>query len=156
LPGDIVDAATRSRMMSGIRGKDTKPELVIRRGLHGLGFRYRLYDSRLPGRPDLVLPRWRAVIQVHGCFWHGHDCPLFRWPQTRQEFWHTKISRNVGRDHETNEALDRAGWRVLTVWECALKGPGRLGADVVIKRIAEWLHSGARTGEVRGTDGAGR
>lgn len=143
-------------MMSGIRGKDTKPELVIRRGLHALGFRYRLHDRQLPGRPDLVLPRWRAVIQIHGCFWHGHDCPLFRWPQTRQEFWRAKIGRNVERDREVNEALDRAGWRVLTVWECALKGPGRIGADTAVTRAAAWLRSDARAGEIRGTVGAGR
>ncbi len=156
MPGDIVDAATRSRMMSGIRGKDTKPELVIRRGLHALDFRYRLHDRKLPGKPDLVLPRWRAVIQIHGCFWHGHDCPLFRWPQTRQEFWRAKIGRNVERDHEVNEALDRAGWRVLTVWECALKALGRIGAEATVARAAAWLGSDARTGEIRGTDGAGR
>lgn len=155
MPGDIVDAATRSRMMSGIRGKDTKPELVIRRGLHALGFRYRLHDRNLPGRPDLVLAHWRAVIQIHGCFWHGHDCPLFRLPQTRQEFWRAKIGRNVERDREVNEALDRAGWRVLTVWECALKGRGRIGADATVTRAAAWLRSDTRTGEIRGTDSAG-
>ena len=156
MPGDIVDAATRSLMMSGIRAKDTKPELVIRRGLHALGFRYKLHDRQLPGRPDVVLPRWHAVIQVHGCFWHGHDCPLFRWPQTRQEFWRAKIGRNVERDREVDVALDRAGWRVLTVWECALKGPGRIGAEAAVTRVAKWLRSDERTGEVRGTDGASR
>jgi len=155
LPGDVVDAATRSRMMAGIRGKDTKPELIVRRGLHALGFRYRLHDSALPGRPDLVLPRWRAVIQIHGCFWHGHDCPLFRWPGTRQDFWRTKIGRNIERDREVDAALDHAGWRVLTVWECALKGPGRIGAEVAIAGVAEWLRSDARAGEIRGTDRAG-
>lgn len=155
MPGDIVDAATRSRMMAGIRGKDTKPELVVRRGLHALGFRYRLHDPKLPGKPDVVLPRWHAVIQIHGCFWHGHDCPLFRWPGTRQEFWRTKISRNVERDREVKAALDHASWRVLTVWECALKGPGRIGADAVIESTAGWLRSDSRTGEIRGTDRAG-
>jgi DNA mismatch endonuclease (patch repair protein) len=153
LPGDVVDAATRSRMMAGIRGKNTKPELVVRRGLHALGFRFRLHDRALPGKPDLVLPRWRAAIQIHGCFWHGHDCRLFRWPGTRQEFWRTKIGRNVARDAEVEAALDHAGWRVLTVWECALKGPGRLGAEAVIAGAAEWLRSDARTGEIRGTRG---
>lgn len=152
MPGDVVDAATRSRMMAGIRGKHTKPELVIRRGLHALGFRFRLHDRALPGKPDLVLARWCAVIQIHGCFWHGHDCPLFRWPQTREEFWRTKIGRNAERDREVDAALDRAGWRVLTVWECALKGPGRIGTDAVLARIADWLRSDARTGEIRGTD----
>ena len=152
MSGDIVDAATRSRMMAGIRGKDTKPELVIRRGLHALGFRFRLHDPALPGKPDLVLARWRAVIQIHGCFWHGHDCPLFRWPGTRQDFWRTKIGRNIERDAEVCAALDRAGWRVLTVRECALKGPGRIGADAAIAAAAQWLRSQARTGEIRGTN----
>ncbi|HEY0959458.1 MAG TPA: very short patch repair endonuclease [Novosphingobium sp.] len=155
MPGDVVDAATRSRMMAGIRGKDTKPELVVRRGLHALGFRYRLHDHLLPGKPDMVLPRWRAAIQINGCFWHGHDCALFRWPGTRQEFWRSKIGRNVERDREVEAALDRAGWRVLTVWECALKGPARIGADAVINGAADWLRSDARTGEMRGTDRAG-
>lgn len=155
MPGDVVDAATRSRMMSGIRSKDTKPELVVRRGLHALGFRYRLHDRRLPGKPDIVLPRWRAAIQINGCFWHGHDCALFRWPGTRQEFWRSKIGRNVERDFEVEVALDRAGWRVLTIWECALKGPGRIGADAVVIGAADWLRSDARTGEIRGTDRAG-
>ena len=155
MPGDVVDAATRSRMMSGIRGKDTKPELVVRRGLHALGFRYRLHDRRLPGKPDIVLPRWRAAIQINGCFWHGHDCALFRWPGTRQEFWRSKIGRNVERDREVEGVLDRAGWRVLTVWECALKGPARIGADAVINGAADWLRSNVRTGEIRGMDHAG-
>jgi DNA mismatch endonuclease (patch repair protein) len=142
-------------MMAGIRSKDTKPELVVRRGLHALGFRYRLHDRRLPGKPDMVLPRWRAAIQVNGCFWHGHDCALFRWPGTRQDFWRAKIGRNVERDREVDAALDHAGWRVLTVWECALKGPERVGAEVVVNHAADWLRSDARTGEIRGTDRAG-
>lgn len=155
MPGDVVDAATRSRMMAGIRGKDTKPEMVVRRGLHRLGFRFRLHDPALPGKPDIVLPRWRAAVQIHGCFWHGHDCSLFRWPGTRQEFWRTKIGRNVERDREVEAALDQAGWRVLTIWECALKGPSRIGAEAAIGNAAEWLRSDARAGEIRGTDHAG-
>ena len=154
MPGDVVDAATRSRMMAGIRSKDTRPELVVRRGLHALGFRYRLHDRSLPGTPDLVLPRWKAAIQIHGCFWHRHDCTLFRWPATRPEFWRSKIGRNVGRDREVDAALDRAGWRVLTIWECAMKGPGRIGADAVIAAAADWLRSGSRAGEIRGTNRA--
>lgn len=142
-------------MMAGIRGKDTKPELVIRRGLHARGFRFRLHDRKLPGRPDLVLPRWRAVIQIHGCFWHGHDCPLFRWPGTREDFWRTKIGRNVERDQEVDVALDQAGWRVLTIWECALKGPGRIGAEATVAGASQWLRSEASSGQIRGTIGAG-
>lgn len=141
--------------MAGIRGKDTKPELVIRRGLHALGFRFRLHDRRLPGAPDLVLPRWRAVILVHGCFWHGHGCSLFRWPGTRQDFWRTKIGRNRERDMEVEALLDSAGWRIMTVWECSLKGRGKIGAGQVIARVAEWLRSGQRQGEIRGMGDAG-
>jgi DNA mismatch endonuclease (patch repair protein) len=155
LPGDVVDAVTRSRMMAGIKGKDTKPELVVRRGLHALGFRYLLHDRRLPGRPDMVLPRWHAAIFVHGCFWHGHDCPLFRWPGTRQDFWRQKIGRNQERDVEVEVALDQAGWRMLKIWECSMKGAGRIGVDVVLPLAAEWLRSDVRTGEIRGTVHAG-
>jgi DNA mismatch endonuclease (patch repair protein) len=155
LPGDIVDAATRSRMMAGIKGKNTKPELVVRRGLHALGFRYLLHDRRLPGKPDMVLPRWQATIFVHGCFWHGHDCPLFRWPGTRQDFWRQKIGRNQERDAEVEAELDRTGWRVLKIWECSMKGTGRIGVEAVLPLAAEWLHSGTMTGEIRGTVRAG-
>ena len=142
-------------MMAGIRGKDTKPELIIRRGLHALGFRYRLHDRRLAGQPDMVLPRYRAAIFVHGCFWHGHDCLLFRWPKTRETFWQEKIGGNRRRDAEAEARLDHAGWRVLKIWECSIKGVGRIGAEAVLPLAAEWLGSGATTGEIRGTDRAG-
>lgn len=135
-------------MMAGIKGKNTKPELVIRRGLHALGFRYRLHDSRLPGRPDMVLPRHRAVIMVHGCFWHGHHCSLFRWPKSREVFWRDKLNGNRQRDAITDWQIVQEGWRLLKIWECSLKGRGRLGADVVIKRAAEWLRSGLASDEI--------
>lgn len=151
LSTDIVDAATRSRMMAGIKGKNTKPELVVRRGLHALGFRFLIHDRRLPGKPDMVLPRWRAVILVHGCFWHGHDCPLFKWPKTREAFWQEKIGRNRERDAEAETLLGQAGWRVLRIWECSIKGPGRIGEGAVLQLAAEWLRSSDRTGELRGT-----
>jgi len=155
LLGDTVDAATRSRMMAAVKGKNTKPELVVRRGLHALGFRYLLHDRRLPGKPDIVLPRWHAAVFVHGCFWHGHDCPLFRWPGTRQDFWRQKIGRNQERDAEVEAELDRTGWRVLKIWECSMKGTGRIGVEAVLPLAAEWLRSGAMTGEIRGTARAG-
>lgn len=147
---DIVDRETRSRMMAGIRGKDTRPEMLIRRGLHRLGFRYRLHDGRLPGKPDLVFPKWNAVILVHGCFWHGHDCPLFKWPSTRQDFWRAKISRNREKDAETVAALLARGWRVLVIWECAMKGRGKQPLENVIGKAARWLRSNEREGSIRG------
>ena len=127
--------------MAAIRGKDTKPELMIRRGLHAKGFRYRLQGRGLPGRPDLVLPKHHAVIFVHGCFWHRHDCPLFRWPQTRQEFWREKINGNARRDAEAIGFLLDVGWRVGIVWECALKGRGKRPLPEVIDSLALWLSS---------------
>ena len=127
--------------MAAIRGRDTQPELIIRRGLHARGFRFRLHKRGLPGRPDLVLARYRAVIFVNGCFWHGHDCPQFRWPKTREAFWKEKIGANAERDRRNQTALLKAGWRVGTVWECALKGRTKLDPDVVLGRLGEWLRS---------------
>lgn len=136
--------------MSGIRGKDTAPEMLIRRGLHARGFRFRLHRKDLPGKPDLVLPGHGAVIFVHGCFWHRHDCHLFKWPGTRVEFWREKIGKNVTRDAAVKADLAARGWRVLTIWECALKGRTRRPVDEVLEEAAAWLRSEARHGEVRG------
>ncbi|WP_133650723.1 very short patch repair endonuclease [Paraburkholderia flava] len=146
---DVVDAATRSRMMSGIRGRNTKPELLIRSLLHRRGFRFRLDARDLPGRPDIVLPRYRAVVFVHGCFWHGHDCHLFKWPQTRPEFWRDKIGRNRSNDMKAQQLLRERGWRVATVWECALRGANR-DLDGVLQRLVDWLQSDAETLDERG------
>jgi DNA mismatch endonuclease, patch repair protein len=118
---DVVDAATRSRMMSGIRGKDTKPEMIVRRALHKAGFRYRLHEKKLPGKPDIVLPKYKTAIFVHGCFWHGHGCKDFKWPKSRVEFWRDKIEGNVARDRREMAALGKMGWQVLIVWECETK-----------------------------------
>lgn len=137
-------------MMSGIRGKDTKPEMVLRRGLHALGFRFRLHDRKLPGTPDLVFPKYHAVILVHGCFWHGHDCHLFRLPGSRTEFWRTKIDRNRAVDVRTQLALRNAGWRVGTVWECAMRGKGRLSMENILEACSAWLKSDASELEIRG------
>lgn len=146
---DIVDSATRSRMMSGIRGSNTKPEILIRSLLHRYGFRFRLHVRDLPGKPDIVLPRYHAVIFVHGCFWHGHDCPLFRWPATRPDFWREKIGRNQINDNRNRDALLANGWRVGIVWECALRGAGK-NIEGVAGSLADWLRSDAPLIEVRG------
>lgn len=138
---DIVSPRKRSQMMAGIRGANTKPELLIRRALHARGFRYRLHARELPGRPDLVLPKYRAVIFVHGCFWHGHDCHLFKWPSSREDFWRAKIVANRERDARDLAALGEQGWRVLTVWECTLKGKMRRPFDDLVAAISEWLKS---------------
>lgn len=147
---DIVIPEKRSQMMAGIRGKNTTPEIVIRKALFARGWRYRLHDKRLPGKPDLVFPRLKAVVFVDGCFWHGHDCHLFRMPSSRVDFWTDKIDRNRQRDSEVRHRLDYLGWRHLTVWECALKGRTRLPITEVIDKVAEWLDSGTATVEIRG------
>lgn len=139
MAGDIVDAATRRRMMSGIRGTNTKPELLIRRGLHRRGYRFRLYAKNVEGKPDLVFASRRAVIFVHGCFWHAHGCHLFKWPLTRSEFWKKKIGSSVARDVVVRERVAESGWRQLRVWECALKGKLRRELDDVLDEISKWL-----------------
>lgn len=141
-------------MMAGIRGKDTKPELIIRRGLHARGFRYRLHDGKLPGKPDLVFSSRQAVILIHGCFWHGHDCDLFRWPGSRIEFWREKITRNRERDACNLDQLAAAGWRVLVLWECSLKGRVSRPAAEIIDAAARWLRSGHDMAEIRGVNRA--
>jgi DNA mismatch endonuclease, patch repair protein len=126
-------------MMSGIRAKNTDPELQIRRALHAEGFRFRLHASGVPGKPDMVFPKYCAAVFVHGCFWHGHDCALFKMPGTREDFWSAKIDRNRARDDVVQKQLAEAGWRSMTVWECAIRGPGRLGLETTVRRIADWL-----------------
>jgi DNA mismatch endonuclease, patch repair protein len=147
---DIVDRATRSRMMSGIRARNTKPEVRIRSLLHRAGFRFRIHVSDLPGKPDVVLPRFRAIIMIHGCFWHWHGCHLFKLPSTRQDFWETKIRRNRDNDRRVESALHDAGWRVATIWECAMKGPGRLDDADLQQQIASWLQSRSELLEIPG------
>lgn len=137
-------------MMSGIRGKDTKPELILRHGLHALGFRFRLHGKDLPGKPDLVFPGRRAVLFANGCFWHGHDCHLFKWPKTREDWWRAKIDRNREVDANAAAALTTAGWRVGVVWECSLKGRLRLPQETVIRSCATWLKSDSPNFEIRG------
>lgn len=145
---DTVDAATRSRMMSGIRSRNTKPEKQVRSFLHRQGFRFRLHVRELPGKPDIVLPRYRAVIFVHGCFWHGHNCHIFRMPKTREEFWSNKIARNQANDSRARESLLHAGWRVGTVWECALRQGGK-DTEALLLSLAEWLRGKEKIIEIK-------
>ncbi|MCL4068470.1 DNA mismatch endonuclease Vsr [Pseudomonas sp. GX19020] len=145
---DVHSPDVRRRNMQAIRGADTKPERVLRKGLHRLGFRYRLQRGDLPGRPDLVLSKYRAVIFAHGCFWHGHGCDLFRWPRTREEFWRGKIGSNMARDARVLAALEAQGWRVALVWECALKGRGRQPEAAVLAELAAWITGGGQHIEI--------
>lgn len=147
---DVHDVATRSRNMAAIRGVNTKPEMRVRQALHALGLRYRLHVSELPGKPDLVLPRYKAVIFVHGCFWHGHECHLFKMPATRQDFWQAKISRNVANDEKADMALRDAGWRIGVVWDCALKGRTRLDFSEAMQGLAKWVRSSEPSITLRG------
>jgi DNA mismatch endonuclease (patch repair protein) len=124
---DVVDAATRSRMMSGIGHRDTQPEMAVRRYLHACGLRFRLHDRQLPGRPDLVLPRYRTAILVHGCFWHRHlGCRYATTPATRPQFWQRKFEINARRDAAAIAALKFQGWHVRVIWECECRDPQEL------------------------------
>jgi DNA mismatch endonuclease (patch repair protein) len=144
---DVVDSQTRSRMMAGIRGKDTKPELALRRSLHAQGFRYRLHVKGIPGKPDLVLPRYKAVIFVHGCFWHRHaGCRYASNPSTSPEFWADKFNSNVERDKTVRLDLLHSGWRIATVWECAVRT--ETGVQATGKMVADWLRNGTSEIEI--------
>ena len=138
--------------MAAVGSRDTAPEVAVRKALHGRGFRYRTHVPELPGKPDIVLPRYRAAILVHGCFWHGHNCPMFRLPATRRDFWDAKIRRNRERDENVREALRAAGWRCLTVWECALRGAEKLEFARLIDEVAAWVKGADVAGEFRGRD----
>ena len=142
---DIVDRATRSRMMAAIGSRNSVPEVVLRQTLHARGLRYRLHDRTLPGTPDLVFPRFRAVCFVHGCFWHRHSgCRFATTPATREEFWEAKFRANVERDRRNQGDLLESGWRVAIVWECALRGHGRAETALQLDR---WLHRSDRSFE---------
>ena len=138
---DVVRPEKRSEMMSGIKGKNTKPEIIVRKALFKRGFRYRLHYKGLPGKPDLVFPKYQAVIFVNGCFWHGHDCHLFKWPKSNPDFWKEKITGNQARDIKNKKLLSKQGWRVKTIWECTLKGKSPDDIKTEIDKLAEWLTS---------------
>lgn len=144
---DIVDKQTRSRMMSGIRGKDTRPEMLLRRALHARGFRYRIHVNTVFGRPDLVLPKHRVAIFVHGCFWHQHEgCRYASKPKTRPEFWAGKFAANVRRDQAVVATLSMEGWRIAIVWECALRKPAYV--QKAVEKLTEWITASEQIFEI--------
>ena len=147
---DIVSPEVRSRMMSGIRTRNTKPEVLFRKGLHGRGYRYRLHPTDIPGKPDFVLARHRVATFVHGCFWHQHDCALFKMPSTRRDFWQAKLDRNRRRDAAVAENVVMAEWRLLTVWECAIRGRHQIGLDTALDQVEQWLPTTEPRLQIRG------
>jgi DNA mismatch endonuclease, patch repair protein len=148
---DVLTQPQRRLNMRRIRSKDTKPEMFIRRGLHERGMRFRLHAAELPGRPDIVFPRYRAVILVHGCFWHGHGCHLSKLPKTRRLFWSMKIRNSSLRDSRTLIAIKSKGWRALIVWECALRGRNRMNVQRLLDCIEAFLKNENRlTMQIKG------
>lgn len=145
---DTVDKATRSRIMAAIKGKNTRPEVALRSKLHRKGFRFRLHDTGLPGKPDIVLAKHHAVIFVNGCFWHGHDCTRFRLPKTNRSWWRKKILRTRLRDEQARQDLMEAGLRLCVVWECAIRG-GEKTLDRTATRCGSWIRSNRKTLEIR-------
>ncbi|MFS2206520.1 very short patch repair endonuclease [Variovorax sp. Varisp36] len=146
---DVVSPEVRSRMMSGIQGKNTKPELLVRRMLHAAGYRFRLQRRDLPGAPDIVLPSRKIAIFVHGCFWHLHQgCRYAKIPATRSDFWTAKLEANVGRDQRSIEKLQALGWRVLCVWECSTRGVE--AAAGLQNSLRTWIESDLPLGEITG------
>lgn len=146
---DVVDVPTRSRMMSGIRGRNTRPEMAVRRALFAAGFRFRLHRRDLPGAPDVALPGRKIAVFVHGCFWHRHSgCRYSKLPATRPEFWRAKLDGNVERDRRVVESLRAMGWRVLIVWECAIRNKETL--SVLQETLSVWIRGGDSFGEISG------
>ena len=138
--------------MSNIKGKNTQPEIKIRKALHSKGFRYKINDKTLYGKPDLVFPKYKAVILINGCFWHKHNCHLFKWPSSRKQFWREKITNTAKKDNITLTILKSQSWRVLIVWECAIKGRTRLEFDTVINTIVDWLESDNKFSVIEGRE----
>lgn len=153
---DTVDPHTRSKIMARVGQKNTGAELMLRRALHRKGLRYKLHDRSLPGSPDIVFPRFKAVLFVHGCYWHSHGCYRSTVPKSRREFWIDKFQANRLRDERSRKVLASEGWRVLTVWECALRGKLSSSVDYIADAVGEWLASEAQIGEIEGRSVEGR
>ena len=148
---DILTASQRHRCMSRIRGKNTKPEILVRKGLHARGFRFRLHNKKLPGSPDIVLPKYGVAIMVNGCFWHGHKgCRYATKPKSNVEFWETKIARNKHRDEVTAAHLEALGWTVITIWECELRTSSQL--DDRLNTLTEEIRRAYETKRIKDRD----
>jgi DNA mismatch endonuclease, patch repair protein len=143
-------SAERSRNMAAIRHRNTKPEMIVRRMLHRAGFRFRLHRRDLPGTPDLTLKKWNAVIEVQGCFWHAHDCHLFKRPKDNAEFWSEKHGQNFNRDQQNADAIAALGMRRLVIWECALRGRTGLDQTTIQNRVVNWITGTESRGEISG------
>lgn len=147
---DVFDSEKRSEVMSRITGKDTEPEIKIRKTLHGLGYRYSLHKKNLPGKPDIYLRKYNGLIEINGCYWHGHDCHFFKWPENNKEFWKNKIRRTKERDRNNFKKLQNMGYRLLVIWECAITGKTSLDFEMLIDYIIRWLHSDIKFKEIEG------
>lgn len=145
---DTVEPHIRSKIMASVGQKNTGVEVLLRKALHHRGLRYRLHDRSLPGSPDLVFPRFHAVVFVHGCYWHAHGCHRSTVPKTRKAFWSAKFSANKARDLKKADTLRAAGWRVLTVWECSLRGKSARPVHAIAARVHRWIESTAKSGEI--------
>jgi len=144
---DVFDKETRSRNMAAIKGQNTRPEMIVRHYLHSKGFRYRLHSRNLPGKPDLTMPKFNAVVFVHGCFWHRHNrCRFATMPSSNTEFWGKKLTGNKERDKARKTDLRKLGWRVLTVWECGLRSSRNRERN--LEKIKSWLLSEKKTGAI--------
>ena len=148
---DIVSKEKRSEMMAGIKGQNTKPEILIRKLIHSLGFRYRLHYKKLPGKPDIVLPKYKAAILINGCFWHWHNCSFFKMPSSNQDFWRNKIESNRNRDQIQIANLTSLGYKVLIIWECSLRGKNKLLLSDIGRKIENWLINDKNNSEISGT-----
>jgi DNA mismatch endonuclease, patch repair protein len=148
---DMFSPEERSALMSRIRGKNTNPEVRLRKALFALGLRYRLHSTKLPGKPDIVFTRHRAAVFVNGCFWHGHDCHLFKWPRSNSAFWRTKIAGNKRRDGAVKRQLGGVGWRTMTVWECSIRKASPQRFASVAKDIRRWLLTRSRESSLMGS-----
>ena len=149
---DTVNKTTRSRMMAAIRSKDTRPEVVLRRSLFQLGYRYRLHYRGLPGKPDLVFPKYRTAVFVNGCFWHHHECKDVKMPSTRRAWWRKKLEGNHKRDMAALRSLHEKGWRTLMVWECSMRRQPNPDAAIrkVVSQVSRFLRSKQNSGVISG------